>query len=291
MDTGTLNYSMNIQSLTEQFRQAMQEAGIAYSGEIIADGKFHRFHIEGHKLSSKNGVYILHANTFPAGYFKDHRSGIEEHWRYKDAITHANGFKYKVKESIKWDKIEQHNRHEAAAAKAVHKWKCALPISNQNEHPYLINKKIQPNGSRLMDRFLVIPVHDQSDRLVSLQTISLTGEKRFLSGGRKQGCFYRLGEVADTLLICEGFATGASLYETSGKQVIIAFDAGNLLPVAEYFRRSNPRADIIICGDNDLSGVGQEKATKAALAIYGKVLIPPIEGMDWNDYLTMGEKK
>ena len=47
--------------------------------------------------------------------------------------------------------------------------------------------------------------------------------------------------------------------------------------------------DLIIAGDNDLSSVGQAKAKEAAIAIDGKVLIPPFPGMDWNDYLTEGK--
>ncbi len=91
-------------------------------------------------------------------------------------------------------------------------------------------------------------------------------------------------------MICEGFATGASLYEDSGQRVVIAFDAGNLLPVAKNIRELNPDTEIIICGDNDISGVGQEKARKAALSIDGKILIPPLPGKDWNDVLGGARK-
>ncbi|QOJ24692.1 MAG: toprim domain-containing protein [Gammaproteobacteria bacterium] len=104
-------------------------------------------------------------------------------------------------------------------------------------------------------------------------------------GGRKRGCFHIIGDLSDKILICEGFATGASLHEDSGQRVVIAFDAGNLLPVAKNIRDLSPESEIIICGDNDLSGVGQTKAREAALSIGGKILIPPIPGQDWNDVL------
>ena len=73
------------------------------------------------------------------------------------------------------------------------------------------------------------------------------------------------------------------------QRTIVAFDAGNLLPVAKNIRELSPDSEIIICGDNDLSGVGQRKAKEAALAIGGKVLIPQIPGADWNDYLMEGK--
>ena len=61
----SVNYTTS--SIESQFRQAMQTAGIHYSGEIVPDGKLHRFHIEGQKRGSKNGAYILHVDGYPAG--------------------------------------------------------------------------------------------------------------------------------------------------------------------------------------------------------------------------------
>lgn len=73
------NYTTS--GIESQFRQAMQAAGVNYSGEIVADGKLHRFHIEGRKQSSKDGAYILHADGIPAGWFGDYKSGISQNWR------------------------------------------------------------------------------------------------------------------------------------------------------------------------------------------------------------------
>jgi putative DNA primase/helicase len=70
-------------------------------------------------------------------------------------------------------------------------------------------------------------------------------------------------------LIAEGFATAAILHEATGQQVFIAFDAGNLINVAKLVRTKNPTAEIIIAGDNDESGTGQNAARAAALAING----------------------
>ncbi|SNX60712.1 hypothetical protein SAMN06296273_2183 [Nitrosomonas ureae] len=75
----SFNYtSFDIES---QFRQAMQLAGIDYSGEIIADGRLHRIHIEGHKRGNLNGAYILHLDGCPAGWFMDYKTSISQTWR------------------------------------------------------------------------------------------------------------------------------------------------------------------------------------------------------------------
>jgi len=69
-------------------------------------------------------------------------------------------------------------------------------------------------------------------------------------------------------------------------KTFIAFDAGNLINVAKIVRAKNPDADIIIMGDNDLSGTGQDAAKRAALACGGKYLIPATVGHDWNDEIN-----
>ena len=67
----------------------------------------------------------------------------------------------------------------------------------------------------------------------------------------------------------------------------MAFSAGNLKAVATYVRSLHSMNDIIIMGDNDVSGVGQAAARDAALAIGGKYLIPATIGHDWNDVINM----
>jgi putative DNA primase/helicase len=121
---------------------------------------------------------------------------------------------------------------------------------------------------------LIIPLYglcQNSVDILSLQFIKPNGEKLFLSGGQKKSCFFAIGRSETSrLLIYEGYATGASLHEESGQQVLVAFDAGNLEAVAEGVRSRNRHAEIIICGDNDSSGVGEKKARAAALACNGK---------------------
>ena len=53
----------------EAFREAMRMAGIDYRGPIEADGKLHRFHVEGDSRGKRNGWYVLHLDEHPAGMF------------------------------------------------------------------------------------------------------------------------------------------------------------------------------------------------------------------------------
>ena len=283
----TANYT--ISTIESQFRQAMRDAGINYSGEIIANKKINRGHIEGDKRGSKNLAYILHVDGYAAGWFKDHKSGISQTWRSSSGSCVPYTSIKQREESKLQHEAEIIQKNAEAARKASHIWNQSKLITRQSDHAYLEKKRIQPNGARLSRGALVIPIYNESNQLVNLQFINNQDDKRFLTGGRKSGCFYIIGDFSRCILICEGFATGASLFQESRQRVVIAFDAGNLLPVAKNIRKLSPDAEIIICGDNDRSGIGQAKAREAALAIGGKILIPPILGFDWNDTLLEGD--
>ncbi|GAB2797475.1 hypothetical protein GCM10027040_25140 [Halomonas shantousis] len=90
--------------------------------------------------------------------------------------------------------------------------------------------------------------------LVNLQWILPNGKKRFLKGGQVQGAYSPLGEpVAEgRLFVCEGWATGATLYRLTGEPVVCAMHADNLRAVAETMRASlNGSLDLVIAGDDD----------------------------------------
>ena len=75
--------------------------------------------------------------------------------------------------------------------------------------------------------------------------------------------------------------------------MVVAIDAGNLKPVAEAIRESHPHLQMVIMADNDHHrevNVGVEKATEAAMAVDGVVVVPRLteaersQGLtDWND--------
>jgi len=270
----------------EQFKNAMLEAGITPPITIIGDGVLHRFKING-KL---NGAYKLHLDGRPAGYFQDWR-GIKQTWKMSSGFVPLSEFQRQAYQARRREdeikrKAEEIAKHEAAAKKARSIWNnAALASENQT---YLLKKRIKPHGARLgRDNALIIPVVNAKKELVNLQFISETGGKRFLAGGKKKGCFYYIGDNTNKILIAEGFATGASLHEDTGFLTVIAFDAGNLKEVAIVLKSLYQDAEIIVCGDNDASGVGQKKAREAALACSGKILIPEVSGCDWNDVINM----
>ncbi|MEQ1528140.1 MAG: toprim domain-containing protein [Methylococcaceae bacterium] len=272
-----------------QFKSAMLETIGAAPENIVADGLLHRFKIDG-KL---NGAYCLHLDGKPAGYFEDFKQGIKTNWKSSVGFIPLSDFqkqqhaKKRLEDEAK-RQAEGAAKHQAAALKAASIWQASTPADAN--HPYLIAKRIKPHGARQLgsDQALIIPIYNAKQELVNVQYIARDGAKRFLYGAKKRACFSVIGDHnhGDKFLICEGFATGASLHENSGYAVVVALDAGNLEPVAKEIKALYSTAEIIIAGDNDLSGVGQKAAEAAALAIGAKYILPPVSGQDFNDALN-----
>jgi putative DNA primase/helicase len=273
----------------QQFRNAMQAAGINPACHIIADGQRHRFHVEGRKAGSKDGAYFLHLDGNPTGWFMDWKTGISGKWSADGkSRPFTPAMRKQVEQERKQREFEKQLCHEQAAKTAVDIWSRALPAPA--DHPYLTRKKIKPHHTRIYQGKLTIPVYDESRVLVSLQFIYPDGTKRPLAAAKKKACFsaIRKDNNADVILIAEGFSTAASLHEASGHYVAIAFGKGNLLPTAQVIRKLYPKAEIIVCGDNDLDFGGQKSAIEAAAFVNGKYKIPPNVGQDWNDFLSNG---
>jgi len=279
------------QEIIDQFRADITNAGMVFKEAIIADSALHRVYVEGDKPGKKNGAYKLNMDGNPAGYFEHFPSDLKVFWRFSvQSEPLSLSMRRQIESDRKLRNLERKQRQKEAAKKARFIWSKAKPIDDSGQHPYLIRKQIKPYLARLYKSALLIPLFNESRELVNLQFIDADGNKRFLAGGKKQGCFSVIGDSAkaERLLICEGYATGASLHKELGLFVVVAMDAGNLEPVAQAARRLFPKAEIIVAGDNDVSGKGQAEASKAALAVSGKYLIPDQAGADWNDVLSAG---
>lgn len=303
----------SLNEILDQFTGAMMEAGIVTNETIHADGQLHRIYVDGHRRGTKNAAYVLHGDGKAAGWFQNFVTGVTGTWR-------SGGGRWEIdattRRMIEESKKQRHADREAynvkKAAEACRIWNSATPCIN---HSYLERKGIQAHGLRVgtyhkwieaesgwkqitVYNALLVPVISPENKLVNVQAIfpevhPEVGRDKDYSGGRKQGCFFWIGQPTDTILICEGYATGASLHEHTGHQVIIAFDCGNLMDVAQTVRKAKPDASIIICGDNDRQTPGNPgltKAREAALAVGGKLLIPQFRddenGSDWNDWIT-----
>ncbi|MGK5087026.1 toprim domain-containing protein [Bdellovibrionota bacterium FG-2] len=185
-----------------------------------------------------------------------------------------------------------------AAVEYQEKW---AQLSALGTSPYLERKMIpEAFGGRFQDDTLYLPCRNANGEIRTLQKIQPDGGKFFLPGGEARGSFHVIGSIeeSETIYLAEGFATGASIHLATTGTVVIAFNADNLLYVAQVLFEKYPTKSFIICGDDDQwtkksDGItpmnpGREKAKKAAKQVNGQAVFPRFQDpsskpTDFND--------
>jgi len=271
---------------TEQFREAIRAAGLQ-PPDVIEPGKFHKFPGEG----KRSGNRAAWCKLFPdgiGGIFGDYSTGLSTGWQANREAPYTQSeieeFKRHVAEAKAQAKADEIKRHAEAAKRAAAIWQSMDDAPD--DHFYLTRKGIKAHGARIYHGDLVIGDMACNGALViprknggTIHSLQFIGDdKRFLPGGRVEGTYFLIGTADEAktrgVIICEGFATGATLRESAGLAVMVAFAAGNLLEVARFVRQKIPEASIILAGDVDASGTGQKAAAAAAKAVGGIVALP-----------------
>ena len=286
------------------FADAITAAGLTPPDKIIDDGELHRFAPNG-KKTDLAGWYILHGDGVPAGAFGDWREGLCRNWRadigrqLTDAEEAAQRFRAKLLRQAR--EAAERQDHEEAAAKAEALWQAAKPVTAISDHLYLERKRasVYQNVRIGPDGLLLVPMRDADGKLWNLERIApekpATGtDKKGLFQGKRTGLFFTLGAIkyGNVILLAEGFATGNSLYQALNYPTVVAFNAGNLAPVAKVLKQRYPDHLLIVCADDDYrtrGNPGKKKASEAALQSGGVVAVPdfgpdrPEGATDFND--------
>ncbi len=309
----------------------LRDAGLLV--ESIELARIVRCKVEG-EGSEKRGWYMLHewtgrdGDVFLVGSFGVWR-GAENNARqieirkYRQQLSDED--KAAIKARIAADKQREAARRrreaERARAQADRAWqKC----DREGESEYLDRKQVKAFGVRFSrSGVLTVPIRDAAGRLHGLQFIYPKGHKKkprdrdktyWPTGLAKQGHFHLVGAPQWVVLLAEGYATAASLHEATGLPVAVAFDANNLLPVAQALRKRYRWTKILICADDDWLGkcrecqkmtpvsdplcrhcgkehgkknTGVELAEAAAFAVDGAVLVPQFADRGdhkWTDF-------
>ena len=210
------------------------------------------------------------------------------------------------------EKAEKRQARIDAAMRAQSIWDNSKPAAD--DHPYLLRKNVSAIGlSQDANDNLIIPMYyhnadKQQITLVNVQTIAPDSEKLFLKGGLVSGAYFTIGSPAmfsaGIILICEGYATGATVFDAMSYSlpVIVAFNANNLIPVAQSIRAQYPDHRIIIVADDDTAtaikmrdkaiaegkepkplieyNTGIREARNAAIAISGEMVVPSFDLLD-----------
>jgi len=190
-------------------------------------------------------------------------------------------------ESVKRAAAIRAAEQDRAAHEAAHAWGKYLPSNPDGTLPdYLHRKGVQAHGIRYSpsgNGTLAIPMTDATGKVWGLQIIRGKQRGRRLekqywpAGMNKTGHYHMMGSPGAVILLAEGYATGATIFEATGLCVVVAFDANNLLAVAQALHKTYRHAHILVCADDDYlteGNPGVASAQNAAIAVRGSVVKP-----------------
>ena len=300
-----------------KFGDALAAAGYRLkNGKLEPDDKWHRLYFLDERGGSDSGRYRLKVlpDGFGIGNFGSDKDPSGFHnWHSRSREKMPASERAALNDRIKAEKeqadAQRRLEHEAAGRDAEAYWQ---RIQAATGTPYTDRKGIVPEMARQDGQVLFVPVWAEG-KFANVQTIQPDGEKRFRKGCRIDGGYCPLAtrdEDRAIIIIVEGYATGCSVRQATRLPVIVAFHAGNLIPVAVWMRNKYPDSRIIIAADDDawtftpqgydaagrpdrheisggdtrweewrqaghLTNTGREKAGRAAAAIKGAYVVWP----------------
>ena len=275
--------------------------------KIIPDGDLHRFDVD--KRGDDAGWYVIHLDGLPAGAYGNWKADLTKNWCSMERSTmtpdQAEEYRRIVEDARRKRETDKARRYKEAQKRL----KSVFDAAGQpdTDHGYLQRKGIKPLGNiRQSGEVLLLPLWDENGEYWNHQEIypekrifkvgTKPRDKNFPPGARKNGLSFTI-QGDSRLIICEGYATGASIHQATGATVICAMDAGNLVHVARLVRETCPGQNITICGDDDrwkpgTGNTGKVKATEAGKQINARVLFPVFKDLstkptDFNDLASL----
>lgn len=281
--SGMDNYSLN--DGIDGFRQALSAHGLHPDHIIVGGDKPRRFSV-GDGKKNDAGWYLLNDSIPMVGFFGNWQTGESHTWFQKDRTKMSFDERKSARELMAREKARRNAEREKSAAECVEyvkqQWHNLKPAGVSNK--YAKRKGIKPYEAREMpgDRLMIL-VRDADKNVTSAQYISADGGKLFAKGGKVGSSFFTLrakSGPAESVLICEGYATACTLFDAMGGRstIVAALSANNMLPVAKIVRgRFGADSKIIVCAEDDWqkeNNVGLSSAREAAEKIGAALAIP-----------------
>lgn len=281
----------SLQDVIDQMAEA-DIAGLS-AGDLVADGRYHRFRPESERKRKKSAWYILFEHVTKSGRTVFNGAFGKGPDTYKVRMSDGGmsvedraELARARKEAEKRAAIERKTEAQRAAEKAKRLWGLA---HEEGASAYLERKQVRAYGLRFLNGSVLVPVRNIEGALVGCQYIDAEGGKRFNTGMEKLGAFHTLGNAAeaDTILFGEGYATCASAHQATRWPVVCCFDSGNLEPVVAGFRKLFPAARFVLLADDDRHLRRRLRERMERVGVPGKVEpdgvahvfhLPPAEG-------------
>lgn len=276
------------------FRDWAAECGFPNLPDVLTDGRIHRFHVDGDKRGSRNGYcrFQAFADGGAAGTVGSWKTGEQHQWhRHGGRVRRPSTLEAMRRDDERAERQRQQAaEHVEALMRMQTEWHRAPSASDS--HPYCKRKSIsaRPYNSpalRLGNHGeLLVPAFGFDDDWQgaprSLQRIFPDGSKRNATGCPLTGLVYPFGrrsdEYTEPLVLAEGWATAATVYQALGFDaaqpwpVLCCFGAGNLLGVAREAHARWPECPILIAADDDEAG--SKAALEAAREVGGWIATP-----------------
>ena len=268
------------------FLAALQAAGLAPAGSFVprSDGRLHRYRLHDERPGKRSGWYVLHPGDPPHGHAGDWRTDNRLDW----IPTEVNGQPFdreRWEAAVRRKAADEKRQWDAAPAgreplAAVAAGKRGPPLSFgqagcRRSGPHQPQRQAGSSGLR------------RRNRRNDLTAVHCRGWQQAFPGRRPYP--WRLlpdrSRRRHRIIICEGFATGATIQAATGDRVACAFSAGNLHAVAEALQKRFPTKRLLLAADNDDKTAGNpgiSKAFEASLKLGISWVSPPLPG-DFND--------
>lgn len=302
--------------LLDDVLKQLQDYGLRPATPLVV-GKRVRCEAENDKAPEKTGWYVIYEHltsdhrTIYCGAYGDWRQGEKGSWqRIKPkggrlSAEDREVMKKRAEEGQRKAAEAEARKHRTAARRAAAMWK---KLPEKGTSLYVERKRVVAFGLRYSKKSgaALVPMRRVKDgQLSGLQVLypqvqADTGRDKsyWPYGLEKEGAAHIIGpdpEPGDVVLVCEGYATGASLHMATNLPTVVCFDAGNLLPVGKALRERYPGRQLLFCADDDWKTVingkphntGRIRAENAATVTGGQVVLPVFDNdreERWTDF-------
>lgn len=302
--------------LLDDVLKQLQDYGLRPATPLVV-GKRVRCEAENDKAPEKTGWYVIYEHltsdhrTIYCGAYGDWRQGEKGSWqRIKPkggrlSAEDREVMKKRAEEGQRKAAEAEARKHRTAARRAAAMWK---KLPEKGTSLYVERKRVVAFGLRYSKKSgaALVPMRRVKDGQLSglqvlypqVQTDTGRDKSYWPYGLEKEGAAHIIGpdpEPGDVVLVCEGYATGASLHMATNLPTVVCFDAGNLLPVGKALRERYPGRQLLFCADDDWKTVingkphntGRIRAENAATVTGGQVVLPVFDNdreERWTDF-------